>query len=128
LPKSMEKLGSLTRLIISMNNFEKLPISITFAKRIPDLHVEKNLLSDAQLISDEAVNNYTKGCGNIKAKYFDDKINKYCSLDINNINNSRNVNCFYCKKNPVTSYSKQKYKNYLVCSQKCSDNIFHNFQ
>jgi formylmethanofuran dehydrogenase subunit E len=64
---------------------------------------------------------------NIGAKYFDPKKNKYLFSYINEINNLSDKRCSYCEKEPITSYS--KYKNgeaHFVCSQNCSDKIFHN--
>jgi formylmethanofuran dehydrogenase subunit E len=64
---------------------------------------------------------------NIEAKYFDPKKNKHLFSHINEINNLSDKRCSYCEKEPITSYS--EYKNgeaHFVCSQNCSDKIFHN--
>jgi Leucine-rich repeat (LRR) protein len=67
----------------------------------------------------------------IKARYFDSNKNKHIFEDVNEINNLSDKKCSYCKIEPIKSYNIYKNKRgdseaHFICSQNCSDKIFHN--
>jgi Leucine-rich repeat (LRR) protein len=131
LPEDIGKLSGLLVFNMYGNNITSLPKSIKKLLANTNIGAEPDVMEKINKIKKEkGINTYNKFqyiFKNIEAKYFDPNKNEYLFSDVNKINNLSDKRCSYCKEEPITSYS--KYKNneaHFVCSQNCSDKIFHN--
>jgi Leucine-rich repeat (LRR) protein len=136
LPLNIVNLSNLEYFDISSNKLSYLPDFINLGGSLPKLkylnikynnikilpnYLKNKLLDrDFEMVADPNVKK-------IEAKYFDSNKNKHIFEDVNEINNLSDKKCSYCKKEPITGYC--EYKNneaHFICSQNCSDKIFHN--